>query len=110
MTKVGWGLGTRLRLLPTKTCPLSQGWALAEDPDWVLDGCPRAGKPTSPGPHLLAWVWTSQVEGGALKLDPFLSELRAAIVLGGGLQEHHDLTSKTKALTPEVTRPLSQLS
>ena len=65
-----------LRLLPAETCPLSQGWALAEDPNWVLDG-----KPASPGPFLLAWAWTSEVEGGALRLEPLLSELRVAFVL-----------------------------
>ena len=57
----------------------------------MLDGCPpepRQDNLPGPGPLLLAWAWTSEVEGGALRPDPFLSELRAAF----GLQEHHDLT------------------
>ena len=47
----GWvGSGDlTLRLLPTETSPLSQGWALAEDPDWMLEECPLGRKTSQPG-------------------------------------------------------------
>ena len=80
--EVGWGLGLGSEVLPTETRPLSQGRA--------LDVGPRlgAGYPAHPGPPPPGLGLDPRGRWWCLGPDAFLSELRVAFVLGGGLQQH----------------------
>ena len=80
---VGWGLGPSSEVLPAETCPLSQGWA--------LDGGPRlrAGYSDHTGLPPPSLGLDPRGTGWCLGPDAFLSELRVAFVLGGGLQQHY---------------------
>ena len=75
--KVGWGLGLASEVLPTETCPLSQGQA--------LDIGPRlgAGYPARPGPPPPGLGLDPRSRGWCLGPDAFFSELRIAFVWGG---------------------------
>ena len=92
-----WVLGTRhperemlvgvldpaLRCCPLRPVPLSQGWA--------LDGGPRlrARYSDHTGPPPPGLGLDPRGRGWCLGPDAFLSELRVAFVLGGGLQQHY---------------------
>ena len=79
--EVGWGLRLGSEVLPIETRPLSQGRA--------LDVGPRlgAGYPTHPGPPPPGLGLDPRNRGWCLGPDAFLSELRVAFDLWGGLQQ-----------------------